>query len=432
MVSAHHSLSRSSLPRRFITTAFLASVLVSACSNGSPDAQQGGMPPALVELQTIDTATVQNSSEFVGALEAQERATIRPETDGRVVAIFAQPGQVVDQGTPILELSAEQNEAEVSGAAADVTEAQAAVNTARARLKSTQAERDRAVADVQLQTSEYERIAQLQVEGAASRQDLDRATNQRDTAIAAQRAAEEDVSVATAELAEAQARLERAQADRTVAGANLRESRIVAPIAGVVGNIPVKVGDYVTTQDTLTNIIQNQSLDLNISVPIERSGQLRVGLPVELLDEQGRPLGNGRISFVSPEVNTTEQSILAKASFPNDGRLKDGQFVRARVVWEREPGVLIPTAAVTRIAGQTFVYVAEAGEPDASGQSQQVARQRLVELGAIQGNSYQVLSGLKPGEKVVTSGVLNLMDGAPITLGAPGESPSPAASPNQS
>ncbi|HEY9660074.1 MAG TPA: efflux RND transporter periplasmic adaptor subunit, partial [Allocoleopsis sp.] len=233
---------------------------------------------------------------------------------------------------------------------------------------------------------------------------------------------------ANAQLAEAQARLERAQADRSLAGANLQDTRVVAPIAGVVGNVPVKVGDYVTTDDTLTNIIQNQTLDLSISVPIERASQLRVGLPVELMDANGKSLITGRVSFVSPEVNTTEQSILAKASFPNNGNLKDGQFVRARLVWQREPGILVPTAAITRIAGQTFVYVAEPGAADASGQPQQVAKQRLVQLGEIQGNSYQVISGLKPGEKVVTSGVLNLSDGAPIMVGgAAGQSPNPAA-----
>jgi multidrug efflux pump subunit AcrA (membrane-fusion protein) len=109
---------------------------------------------------------------------------------------------------------------------------------------------------------------------------------------------------------------------------------------------------------------------------------------------------------------------MAKASFPNNGRLRDGQFVRARVIWQSEPGILVPTTAVTRVAGNPFIYVAETGKAP-SGESQQIARQRPVKLGAIQGNSYQVQSGLSPGDQIIVSGILNLSDGAPITIGQP-------------
>lgn len=419
-----------SLSTRLISAALLASVFTSACSNES--ATQGqGMPPSLVEVQQVETARVQESSEFVGALEAQERVQLRPETEGRIVSILAQPGQRVEAGTPILVLKSDVNQAEVSGAAADVSAAQAAVSTARARVQAAVAERDRAAADVELQNTEYERTAQLAAEGAQSQQELDRVTNSRNTAIAALRAAEDNVGVAQAELNQAQAQFDRAQADQAVARSNLSDTEINAPITGVVGDIPARVGDVVTPQDVLTSIIQNQVLDLNISVPIERSDQLRVGLPVELVDNLGTPLVNGEISFVSPQVNTTDQAVLAKASFPNDGRLKDGQFVRARIIWESGPGVLIPTSAVTRIAGQTFVYMAESGEPGPDGQPQMIARQQLVSLGSIQDNSYQVLSGVEAGDQVITSGVLNLMDGAPIMTGPPGGAPGQPGQPGQ-
>jgi len=410
-----------SLSSRLVGVALLASMVASACSN--PDAQGQGFPPAMVETQTTKTDRVQDSSEFVGALEAQERVQLRPEIDARIVAILASPGDRVEAGTPILELRADVDRAQVSGAIADVEAARAAVNTARAQLQAAEAERAQAEANVRLQTTEYERTAQLTTEGAQSQQALDQAINNRDTAIAALQAAQDQVGVAQAQLNQTQAQLSRSEADQAVASSNLSDTTVNAPIAGVVGNIPVKVGDFVTTADTLTSIIQNQTLDLNIAVPIERNEQLRVGLPVELVDGQGTVVVQGQISFISPEVNTADQAVLAKASFPNNGNLRDGQFVRARIIWQTGAGILIPTAAVTRIAGQTFVFVAEAGEPGPDGQPQQVARQKPVTLGNIQGNSYQVLSGLEPGEQVITSGVLNLQDGAPIMQGQPGQQP---------
>ncbi|NJO39451.1 MAG: efflux RND transporter periplasmic adaptor subunit [Cyanobacteria bacterium RU_5_0] len=406
------------LSSRLIGVTLSVSVIASACSRGgSPE--QGGFPPAQVQAQVVETTTVRVSSEFVGQLEAQTRAAIRPEMDGRIVEINVSPGDNVAPGMLLIRLEADQNQAEVSGAGADVEAAIAARQTAEAQLQAARAEVERASSDVRLREVEYERTRQLVEEGARSQQELDEATNALETARAAERAAQEDVVASERALEETDARVARAEADREAATADLDNSQVTAPIAGVVGNIPVKVGDYVTTDDSLTSVIQNQSFELNISVPIERSPRLRAGLPVELLDEQGQPLGNGRISFVSPEVNATEQSILAKANFPNDGRLRDGQFVRARVVWESSPGILVPAAAVTRVAGQTFVYVTEAGESSESGEPQPIARQRLVELGHIQGNDYQVISGVQPGEQVIVTGVLNLTDGAPIMVMPP-------------
>ncbi|HEY9641162.1 MAG TPA: efflux RND transporter periplasmic adaptor subunit [Coleofasciculaceae cyanobacterium] len=424
------SISRSNrfISSRLLSATLLLSVLVSSCGGGAPVAQ--APPPTPVQLQPVKTSTIQDSSEFVGALEAQDRVELRPVVDGRLIQIFVSPGQAVAKGDPIAELKADQNLAQVRGATADVEAAVSARSTAAAQLKAAQADLERAIADETLQNTEYKRTEALVAEGAQAQQLLDQAANRRDTAIAARRAAAEQVSAAQASLSQADARLSRSQADRTVATENLNDNLVRAPIAGIVGDIPAKVGDYTKTDTTITTIIQNGSLELNLSVPIERTPKLRTGLPVELLDEQGKRLTTGRISFISPAVDNTQQAVLAKASFPNNGQLKDGQFVRARVIWQTSPGILVPTGAVARIAGQTFVYVAAsggtakpgepekspAGQPQPSGQPQQVAQQRLVKLGSIQGNSYQVIEGLKPGEQVVVTGILNLQDGSPISV----------------
>lgn len=408
---------------QWVGWALFSSVLVS-CST-SPVAQEQGMPPVAVEVQQIESATVRETSEFVGALEAQDRVELRPETEGRIVSILVRSGQTVEAGEGIIELKADRTQAEVRGAIADVDAARAAVSAAEAELRTAQAERESAAADQAFAQSEYERKRSLVEEGALPELDLDALVRQLEAATATANAAEQRIANAQDRLEQARAQYGRAQADQAAVTSDLEDNLVRAPIAGVVGNIPVKVGGYVTPSDVLTSIIQNSSLELNISVPIERSQELRVGLPVELLNQQGTPLTTGQISFVAPEVNTTQQAILAKASFPNqNGQLKDGQFARARIVWQSSPGILIPTEAVTRVAGQTFVFIAEstpAESTPAEGEAPptQTVRQQLVTLGDIQGNSYQVISGIEPGDRVVTAGVLNLSDGAPIMIGAP-------------
>lgn len=393
-------------------TLFL-SVALGSCSR-QPEAQ-GQMPPAVpVQVQPVSSGTLLQTSEFVGVLEAQNRVALRPEVDGQVVQVFVQPGDRVRRGTPIMQLKADQTRAQVGGAIADVAAAQAAKSTAEARLSAALSQRDRAAADVRLQQTEFQRTESLVNEGALSQQALDRVRNARDTAIATLKAAEDEARAAQAAVDQANATLARAQAQRSVASADLQDRRIIAPIDGIVGDISLKVGDYVKSGDLITNIIQNGAFDLNLSIPSERGPELEVGLPVELLDAQNEPLIQGRINFVAPDVNAAQQSILAKARFPNNGSLRDGQFVRVRVIWDSAPGVLVPTTAVTRIAGQPFVFVAETGQASAGGEPQQVARQRPVQLGAIQGNYYQVLAGIRPGEPLIVSGILNLQDGVPI------------------
>jgi RND family efflux transporter MFP subunit len=145
-----------------------------------------------------------------------------------------------------------------------------------------------------------------------------------------------------------------------------------------------------------------------------------------LSDARGNPLGTGQISFISPQVTANAQSILAKATFPNpDGQLLDQQFVRARVTWSENSGVVVPTSAVSRLGGQTFVFVAE--QPETAGQTQLIARQRSIKLGELQGNNYQVIEGLEPGEAIVVSGILKVRDGVPITT-----EPQPPQQPEQS
>ena len=128
-----------------------------------------------------------------------------------------------------------------------------------------------------------------------------------------------------------------------------------------------------------------------------------------MLDEGGTVLAHSNIFFVSPEVDNGLQGILAKAPIPKSAeRLRVGQIVNARITWSNSKQATIPVLAVTRIGGQSFVYVAAAKDAG------YVAHQTLVTLGEPVGNVYPVLGGLKPGDRVILSGIQMLQDGAPV------------------
>lgn len=387
--------------------------------------QGAGMPQGIpVKLGTTQITTVQESSEYVGSLESQRSVIVKPEITGRVSGILVKPGDRVSAGTPLIQLQPDKREAQVAGGLAAVNSARAIRSNAIAQLQAIQADRIAKRAEVDLQNQEYRRIASLVKEGALAQQQLDRVERDRFKAVSELRAIDQRIQAAKASLGESESGLQQAQANANLTTAQLQDTTITAPFDGVVGDIPIRLGQIVELKDTLTTVTQNESLDLKLSLPLEKAADLRNGLPVELTDAKGTPLSRGQISFISPQADNRSQSVLTKATFDNrSGKLRDGQFARARVIWRSLPGILVPSSAISRLGGENFVFVAQppddtckeilskappgapAGKPPAL-----VARQRLVKLGSIQGNSYNVLEGLKPNEQIVISGILNLSE----------------------
>ena len=414
-------------------------VTLSACGNEQAQQPEAMEPQAIpVATKSLESNKVKISSEFLGRIEATERVDLAPRVDGRITQITVKEGDSVTQGQVIAQLQQTREQAEVDAAVsqvniiqADLVNAQAQVKAAEAEVAQAQAQVGQSEADLRQQRSEVslaetniKRAQFLVEEGAESKQFLDDSTQELDSASARQDAlkqalnasnkaliaAQEGVRAAKANVERQKATLNQAIANVGVASENLGYNSITAPIDGIVGNIVPQQGDYLEAGDSITTITSNEDLTVNIAIPIDEANRLEVGLPVEIAySEDGEPI-MGEITFISP--TTTQQSVLVKASVPNNGQLQDEQAVLANVVWSSEPGVLVPTTAISRIAGQSFIFVAEPTEQD--GETNLVAKQKPVELGDIQGQEYQVISGLQPGDRVVTSGIINLTDGVLI------------------
>lgn len=203
--------------------------------------------------------------------------------------------------------------------------------------------------------------------------------------------------------------------------------RVTAPTTGIVGDIPVRVGDRVTRSTTLTTVDENAGLELYINVPVSQAPSLKPGMLIRIVGDNAEPIATTEVNFVSPSVDEATQSVLVKAPLQTSIPFRTEQFVRTHVVWSNAPGLTVPLIAVTRINGQYFVYVVETGEGGMT-----VARQRAVQLGTMVANDYIVLGGLKEGERLVVSGVQKIADGMPVQAKPPGapdaQPPSPTGS----
>ncbi|MEH2362438.1 efflux RND transporter periplasmic adaptor subunit [Nostoc sp.] len=377
--------------------------------NSAPSTANAQPLGVRVKISTVQSGIIEESSDFIASLKSQRSVTLQPRIQGRVTQIFVKSGDLVSAGAAILQVdSTLQAAIALSNPVPQAFLMQ--LESARAALKSLEAERPAYVTNVQLYQQNYEKYVALAEEGAISRQTRNQYADRLATAKTSLDAIDSRIQAQRATILQAEKALQQGNVNTQ----KLQSDKITAPFSGTVGDISVKVGDLVNASTQLANITQNRPLEVNISVPLQQSPQLRKGMPVEVMNTQGQKLGRSRVFFIAPNISNETQGILIKALFNNpNGQLRANQLVRARVFWNQRPGVLIPTTAMTRIAGDTFVYVVET-EKSPQGVSQQVARQKRVKLGEIKGNNYQVIEGLQPEDKVIISGLLNLRDGVAI------------------
>ena len=345
-----------------------ATLVAAACGNRTPAQGAGAPPPTAVKTMPLSTTSIEDASDFIATVRSLRSTTIQPEVEGIITRIFVKSGDKVSVGTPLLQI--------------DPARQQAAVSSAEANRAGTEA-------DVTYWRAQTKRMESLVEAGAISKAEFDQAQN----------------SLRTAE-----ARLAALEAQVREGSVQLQYYRVTAPQAGTVGDLSVRVGDRVSNTTEITTIDDGLQLEAYIQVPLDRSPQIRLGLPVQLIDADGKVVATNPITFVAPRVDEATQTVLVKSQLrnaPPNARVL--QFVRSRVVWRTVEGLTVPMTSVTRIAGQYFCFVAEPGA-----QGGLVAKQKPIEVGQLIGNDYVVRSGLKAGETLIVSGIQKIGDGAPV------------------
>lgn len=320
-----------------------------------------------VKTQIAQLVDIPDSSEYLATLKSRRSAAINPQVEGWITKINVRSGEHVRQGAALVEI--------------DPRVQQASVN-------SQEAARNAQAATLANALAQYQRAQKLFDAGIIAKQDLDTFRTTYENALAQQKSLD------------AQVRQQQVQ---------LHYYSVTSPTDGIVGDIPVHVGDRVTTTTLLTTVDQPGNLDAYIYVPIEHSRELRVGEPVSLLDSSGNIIAHSTIYFVSPQVDDATQSILAKAPISNPNRqFRTDEFVSARITWRTTKGLEIPVLATQRINGQFFTFLA------ANGPKGTVARQQQIQVGNIIGNDYVVLGGVKPGDHIIVGGFQFLVDGVSV------------------
>jgi membrane fusion protein (multidrug efflux system) len=331
-------------------------------------------PPEAVTSLVTHVEQWPATMNVIGSIEAVHGVTVSADLPGTVARINFDSGQAVREGEILVELDTRQE---------------------RAQLASLEAQRD-------LAKLTFGRTQELVNEGVISRAEYDQAASQ-------QKATEANV----AEI--------RATIDRKT---------IRAPFSGILGIRKVNLGQYLPAGSP---IVSNQSLNpiyVNVGIPQQAAVQVKVGhrLQVTTEDIAGK-LFTGNITAIDSEVDETTRNIQVQATLSNpEGKLRPGMFVQVALAMGASRAVIaLPASAINYAPyGDSVFVITDLKDP--KGQTYRGVRQQAVKIEGSRGDQVAVISGLNPGEEVVTSGVFKLRNGAAVQVNnkvQPGNSPTP-------
>ena len=332
------------------------------------------LPPAAVTTIVAEREDWPATLSAVGTVAAVRGVTISADLPGVVDRIAFSSGQSVREGAVLAVLDTRQE---------------------RAQLAAAEAKQ-------QLTRVNFERVQGLLNEKVISRAEFDQAT-------------------ADQQQAEAQAGEIRAAIERKT---------IRAPFSGELGIRQVNLGQYLSAGDPLVKLESLDPIYVNFGVPQQAAGQMRPGLPVHVkVGEHGEMTFSGRVTAIDSVVDETTRNVQVQATLSNPaGKLRPGMFVQTEVVvGESQPVVSLPASAISYApyGDSVFVVVDTKGE---DGQTYKGVRQQFVKVGPTRGDQVGIVSGIKPGDEVVTSGVFKLRNGAAVLVNntvTPANSPQP-------
>lgn len=352
----------STLNYKGLSWILVSTLILSACGSkdkkdekaaGSAGGKAGGAPVSRVDAFVVKTSALSDNLELPGSLIANESTPVNPEISGRLVYLNATEGKTVGKGTLIAKI--------YDG---DLT----------AQLNKLQVQ-----AKVQQQTAKrYEELLKIQ---GVSQQEYDLAKLE----------------------------ISNIQADMAIIRSNIMRTEIRAPFSGTLGLKMISPGAYVTPATVITTIRQNSQLKLDYTLPERYSSKVQIGQLISFTSEGNNKVYNAKILATESGVSEENRSLIVRAMVTNnDGKLLPGQFVKVQTNFDPDPNaIMIPSQAVIPQARGKKVAVYTNG----------IADFRDVETGARDSANVQIVSGLKVGDTIITTGLMSLKPKGKVQLG---------------
>jgi RND family efflux transporter MFP subunit len=379
----------------------------SASKETKPEKAETAVP---VTVTPVRAQKVARSVEFVGTLYANEEVTVSSEVEGRIATLAVDLGDRVARGQTLAKIDDAEFRFAIRQTESNLKEMLAKLGLDKTPAPDFDVTRTslvlKAKADLDDAERNLTRVKTLHERQLIAAQDYDTAQWRIKTAHASYTTSIEE---AKATLANAHAK----EAQLETARKKLRDTAIAAPLAGSISKRSVSAGEYVKVAAPLFTIVQDNPLKLRGLIPERFAPEVRVDQTVEIrVDSFANATFKGKLTRISPASDVASRSFMVEGAVENpERRLKPGFFAHASVTTRIDAeATTVPQQAVVSFAGVSKVFVAE----------NNIARERVVQTAGRVGATSEVeITGLKPGELVVISGLTRLTNGTPIKVSGP-------------
>ncbi len=396
--------------KKLLILTMIISLILSACQRSQTPAQadtstnQTAALPTVLDVSTAPTIerNLSSSLELTGTLEGQEEVIVSSEIDGKISEMYIDLGSYIKKGDKLFSLDEREFSWRVDQAQAILKSAEVALGQAGSPSGTNDQHpnvRD-AYAALEKAKLDFERTEKLFQDGVISRQEYDRTRSLYD-----QTRARWEVSIAQVEAY--RTNITQASASLHLAQKQLEDAVIYAPISGSIKERLVSAGEYVKKGQPVARIIQTNPLRLRTNVPEQYIQKVKAGETIGFqVDSLADKTFQGTINRFSPALDKSSRSLTIEATIANPNlQLKPGMFARTKLSFDTtKTALMVPEKAVITTVGLKKIYVLVDGK----------SQSREVSLGQKDGDLIEVLTGVKPGEIVITSSLDKLADGSPV------------------
>jgi membrane fusion protein (multidrug efflux system) len=340
---------------RFFLCFALVSLLSACGSGGGEEKGKGNRPPPLVKVEPAQSMRFVETVEAVGTANANEQVTLAAPVTERIVRLGFDDGAFVRKGQVIAVLA---------------------------------------------QGQESAQLAEAQARARAAQQQLGRISTLRERGFATKAAYDEQIASAAAARAQAQG-----------VQASIGERTVTAPFSGWVSLRNISAGAVVNSGTEIATISDTSTIKLDFPVPETALAALRPGLTIEARSAAYPDVPfRGQIATIDQVIDPNTRAVTVRARLPNpDGRLKPGMLLTVTIETAPRMGISVPELAVVGEGNSRYVYVVEKG----------TAKRVEVRTGLRANGRVEILEGLKPGQPVVTEGVVKLSENMKVRVAGP-------------
>jgi multidrug efflux pump subunit AcrA (membrane-fusion protein) len=391
--------------RALILVAFSGLLIQIACSDKQDSHSGAAMQPVPAGIASVRYESIQAFVEAPGTVQPRNRISLSSQINGFVREMNVRVGDIVKEDQTLATLDARDAQSQKAAAQAAIDEAQAALSEARKARQAALEMQAAAKASTELASQTFNRYQKLFESHSVSPQELDEVRMRRDAGVAELASREAMVAAAEDRIKQVEAKISQAKAQAGRTDVMLSWTEIKAPSSG---RIVQRLADPGTAIFPGTPLLVIESIDkpqVLADIPTEHSGILRTGATVRLRNTETGTVAEGRISEIVPQSDPATHSIQFKIDLPSNFPMPSGQFVKVEAPAGNRNVLLAPRASIRQAGQLTGIFVVDAASK---------AHFRLVKAAPYDAERVEVLSGLEPGEKIISKLSDQIVDGIPV------------------